>query len=80
MDKESSCNAGGTGDTGSIPELGKCPGGGHGDPLQNSCQENPMEPGGLQPMGHKESDMIEGPEPHMHKHQVMEHLELNQEQ
>ena len=27
------------------------PGGGHGNPLQYSCLENPMEPGGLQSMG-----------------------------
>jgi len=32
--KESSCNAGDTGDVGSIPGLGRSPGGGHGNPLQ----------------------------------------------
>ena len=37
--KESSCNAG---DPGLIPELGRSPGGGHGNPLQYSCLENPM--------------------------------------
>ena len=36
--KESSCNAG---DLGLIPGLGRSPGGGHGNPLQNSCLENP---------------------------------------
>ena len=36
--KESACSAG---DLGLIPELGKSPGGGHGNPLQNSCLENP---------------------------------------
>ena len=30
-------------DAGSIPGLGRSPGGGHGDPLHYSCQENPME-------------------------------------
>ena len=35
--KESACNAG---DLGSIPGLGRCPGGGHGNPLQCSCLEN----------------------------------------
>ena len=36
---------------GSVPELGRSPGGGHGNPLQYSCLENPMEkPGGLQSM------------------------------
>ena len=36
--KESTCNAG---DLGSIPGLGRSPGGGHGNPLQYSCLENP---------------------------------------
>ena len=42
------------GDTGSIPGLGKSPGGGNGNPLQYSCLEKipwRMEPGGLQSMG-----------------------------
>ena len=30
---------------GSIPGLGKYPGGGHGNPLKNSCLENPMDRG-----------------------------------
>ena len=33
------------GDTGSIPGLGRSPGGGHGHPLQYSCLENPMDRG-----------------------------------
>ena len=36
--KEPACDAG---DLGSIPGLGKSPGGGHGNPLQYSCLENP---------------------------------------
>ena len=41
------------GDLGSIPGLGRFPGGGHGYTLQYSCLENPLteEPGGLQSMG-----------------------------
>ena len=35
--KEFTCNAG---DQGTIPELGRSPGGGHGKPLQYSCLEN----------------------------------------
>ena len=37
------------GDTCSIPGSGRSPGGGHGNPLQYSCQENSKdkEPGGL---------------------------------
>ena len=40
--KESACNAG---DTGSIPESGRSPGGGNGNPLQYSCLGNPMDRG-----------------------------------
>ena len=36
--EESSCNAG---DVGSIPGSGRCPGRGHGNPLQYSCLETP---------------------------------------
>ena len=41
--KESACNAE---DLGLISELGRSPGGGHGDLLQYSCLENPMDRGG----------------------------------
>ena len=34
-------NAGDTRDTGSTPGLGRSPGGGHGNPLQYCCLENP---------------------------------------
>ena len=33
------------GDLGSIPALGRSPGGGHGSPLQCSCPENPLDRG-----------------------------------
>ena len=40
---------------------GRFPGGGHGNPFQYSCQENPMDRrswgGGYSPWGHKESVM-----------------------
>ena len=38
-------NAGDTGDSGSIPGLGRSPGGGNGNPFQYSCLENPMDTG-----------------------------------
>ena len=38
-------NAGDIRDVGSIPGLGRAPGGGHGNPLQCSCLENPMDKG-----------------------------------
>ena len=39
--KSPPANAGDVRDAGSIPELGRSPGGGHGYPLQCSCLENP---------------------------------------
>ena len=33
------------GDAGSIPGLGRSPGGGNGNPLQYSCLKNPMDRG-----------------------------------
>ena len=38
-------NAGDIRDTGSIPGSGRAPGGGHGNPLQYCCLENPMDRG-----------------------------------
>ena len=51
--KNPPANAGDMKDAGSIPGLGRSPGGGHGNPLQYSYLENPMEeePGGLQSIG-----------------------------
>ena len=48
-------------DTNLIPESGRFPGGGKGNPLQYSCLENPWagEPGGLQSRGCKELDRTE---------------------
>ena len=46
------------GDLGSIPRLGRSPGGGHGTPLQYSYLENPRGQRSLvdhSPWGHKES-------------------------
>ena len=36
-----------TREAGSIPGSGRSPGEGHGNPLQYSCLENPMDRGGL---------------------------------
>ena len=57
--KELACNAG---DLGSIPGLRRSPGGGHGNPLQYSCLENPHELrslAGYSPWSRKESDTTE---------------------
>ena len=41
--KNPPANAGGISAMGLIPGLGRSPGGGHGNPLQCSCLENPMD-------------------------------------
>ena len=43
--RESACNTGAAGNTGSIPGSESSPGEGHGNPLQDSCLENPMDIG-----------------------------------
>ena len=43
--KESTFNALDGGDVGSVPGLGRSPGGGPDKPLQNSCLENSMDRG-----------------------------------
>ena len=57
--KEFTCNAG---DLGLITGLGRYPGGGHGNPFQYSCLENPhgqWSLAGYSPWGHKELDTTE---------------------
>ena len=50
--KESTCNAGASGDLGSIPGSGRSPGEGNGNPLQYSCLENPTDRGAWQARVH----------------------------
>ena len=50
MSKESACGAR---DANSIPELGRYPGERHGNPLQHSCLENPMDRGAWQVTVHR---------------------------
>ena len=62
MVKNLPSNAGDTGDSGSIPGLGRSPGKGNGNPLQYSCLENPMDRGAWGATVHgvaKESDRTE---------------------
>ena len=57
--KESACKAG---DMGSVPGLGRSPGGWPGNPLQYSCLDNPHRQrslAGYSPWDPKESDMTE---------------------
>ena len=48
-------------ETGLIPELGRSPGGGHGNPLQGSCLETPIDRGAWRATVHgiTESDITE---------------------
>ena len=46
-------NAGDSGDTGSIPGLGRSLGRGHHDPFQCSCLENPMDKEAWQAIVHR---------------------------
>ena len=74
MVKNLPADAGDVRDVGSIPGLGRSPGGGHGNPLQYPCLENPLdrgawqatvhipwieEPGRLQSIGSQELDTTE---------------------
>ena len=59
VDKKAACNAGDIGNTGSIPGLGWCSGGAHGNPLQYSWLENSHGQRsllGYSSWGHKELD------------------------
>ena len=60
--KNPPANAGDIKDAGLIPGSGRSPGGGHGNPLQYFCLENPHGQSSLEgynPWGHKESDTAE---------------------
>ena len=46
-------NAGDIKDLGSVSGLGRSPGGGHGNPLQYSCLENPMDRGAWRATVHR---------------------------
>ena len=48
MVKNLPADAGDLRDLGLIPELGRSPGGGNGNPLQYSCLQNPMDRGAWQ--------------------------------
>jgi len=68
--KNPSANTGDTRDMGLIPELGRSPGVGNGNPLQYSCLENPHGDRTLadySPWGYRESNMTE----HTHTHSYL---------
>ena len=53
MVKNPPANVGDVRGVGSIPGLGTFPGGGHGNPLQYSCLENPRDRGAWQATVHR---------------------------
>ena len=71
-------NAGDAGDPGLIPGSGRSPGGGHGNPLQYSCLENPMDRGAwcYSPWGHKELDTTERLRTHALRMRNLSHRRL----
>ena len=63
-------------DVGLIPVLGRSPGGGHGNPLQYSCLENPQKQRSLEGyslQGQKESDTTKATE-HTHRHASIRYI------
>ena len=68
MVKNPPANAGDLRDACSVPRSGRSPGGRHGNPLQYSCLENPMDRGAwrLQSMGYKKLDMTKVLSTHAH--------------
>ena len=52
MVKNLPANSGDSGDEGSVPELGRSPGEGKGNPFQYSCLENSMDRGAWQAIVH----------------------------
>ena len=50
---ESACSVEAAGETGSIPRSGRSPGGGHGNPFQYCCLENPTDRGAWRATVHR---------------------------
>ena len=76
VSKESTCNEG---DMVSVPGLGRPSGGGHGDPLQYFCLENPHGQRSLvgsSPWGRKELDTTGRPSTAQHSTRCSFHLAL----
>ena len=74
--KNPPANAGNMRDLGSIPGLGRSPGGGHDNPLHYSCLENPMDRGAWRGTAHwaAESDMTEQLSRHTHAYKSSESI------
>ena len=73
-------NAGDLRDSGSIPRPGRCPGGGHGNPLQYSCLENPMDRGAWRAtVAESLSLAASAPPPPLQPVQSSQHLDCREE-
>ena len=57
MVKNLPADARGAGDSGSVPGLGRSPGGGNGSPLQYSCLMNPTDRGAWQSIVHGAAEL-----------------------
>ena len=62
MVKNPPANAGNIRDVGSVPGWGRSPGGGHDNPLQYSCLENPKDRGAWWTTGHRVEKSWFGPQ------------------
>ena len=79
MVKNPPANAADTGDVGSIPGLERSPGGGHGNPLQYSCLENPMDRWAWRATVHgvaKELDMTEATKHSQYIYYILIHPQI----
>ena len=66
--KNPPANAGKLEDPGSLPGSGRSPWGGHGNPLQYSCLENPMEGGAWKAIVHRVAKSRTWQHTHTHTH------------
>ena len=66
--KNPPANAGKLEDPCSLPGSGRSPWGGHGNPLQNSCLENPMEGGAWKAIVHRVAKSRTWQHTHTHTH------------
>ena len=55
--KNMTANAGYVRDPGSVPRWGRSSGAGHGNPLQHSCLENPMDRGAWRAAVHETAEL-----------------------
>ena len=74
--KNPPANAGDLRDAVSIPGLGRSPGGGHGNPVQYSCLENPCSPGGLQSITSQRVRCNSSDLTHTHTHARSSYVQL----